>query len=210
MELLALMESHSAHPLSATLINAAQREGISVPKDVSVENHKTLPGEGLSAIVDCKNVYLGNLRLVQRIGFYENLEEKYKMQSLVWAKLGYTSGYLGIDGFGIVAMFCVSDNLRDEAAGVIASLRSMALDIVMITGDSEGTARAVANEIGIDIDDVHSQCLPEDKMHLIQDLQGCQSLHRKTFCVDRGLVAMVGDGINDAPALRSADVVSIH
>jgi P-type E1-E2 ATPase len=105
-------------------------------------------------------------------------------------------------------MFCVSDILRDEAVDVIASLQRMGLDVIMITGDGEGTARAVANEVGINIDHVHSQCLPEDKMHHIQRLQGSRSRHEITICDNQGLVAMVGDGINDAPALRTADVVS--
>jgi len=208
MELLALMESHSAHPLSATLVNAAQKEGITLPKDAVVEDHTTLPGEGLSAVIDQKSVYIGNVRLFRRIGFYENLEEIHKKSSVEWSKSGCTVGFLGVEGLGIVAMFCVSDILRDEAVDVIASLQTMALDVIMITGDSEGTARAVANEVGIDVDHVHSQCLPVDKMHHIQRLQGSRSRHEISICDNQGLVVMVGDGVNDAPALRTADVVS--
>ena len=212
MELLALMESHSSHPLSATLVNAAQSEGVTIPKEVIVEDHTTIPGEGLTATIDQKLVYLGNARLFQRIGYYQNLAEVYKQSSMEWSKSGCTVGYLGVQDVGIIAMFCVSDNLREEAVGVVASLQTMGMLVIMITGDGEGTAIAVADEVGIDMNHVHSQCLPEDKMHHIGRLQGCRSRREITSCYNQDpLVCMVGDGVNDSPALKRADVVrSLH
>jgi Cd2+/Zn2+-exporting ATPase len=209
LELLAVMESHSSHPLSATLVNAAHAEGVSIPKDLDVKDHTTIPGEGLTAVVDKKSIYLGNARLLERIGHYQDLPDKHKMLSVEWGKAGCTVGYLSVEGMGIVAMFCVSDILREEAADVVETLEVMGVRVMMVTGDGEGTARAVAEEVGIDMDHVHSQCSPEDKMYHIGRLQGSPLDFEIAHCYQKKLVAMVGDGVNDVGALKRADVVSM-
>ena len=199
------MEAPSSHPLSATLVTAARHEGVSIPKDPSVRNHTVLKGEGVEAVVNEKKVYVGNKRLFERIGMYNTLPEKNQILAEEWSHAGGTVGFIGIGGEGIVGAFCVNDAVRDEAKDVIASLLQVGIDVLMLTGDGDGAAKAVANRIGLSDDAVHSQLLPEDKMHFVGSLISPKST-RCAPCRPQSLVLMCGDGVNDAPALAVADV----
>jgi Cd2+/Zn2+-exporting ATPase len=205
LELLALMEAPSSHPLSATLVIAARKEGVSVPREAEVTRHSILKGEGVEAIIDDKKVYVGNKRLFKRIGMYESLPQKYKDLAEDWNQEGGTVGFIGVGGTGIVGSFCVSDMVRPEAKDVVRSLKQVGIEVMMLTGDGDGAARAVAEKVGIPDNDVHCQLLPEDKLHFVGSMVE-PTPTRCAVCRPRALVLMCGDGVNDAPALAVADV----
>jgi len=199
------MEAPSSHPLSATLVMAARKEGVSVPREAEVVQHSILKGEGVEALVDDKKVYVGNKRLFQRVGMYDSLPQKYKDLAEDWNREGGTVGFIGVDGTGIVGSFCVSDMVRPEAKDVVSSLMQVGIEVLMLTGDGDGAAKAVAEQVGIADSDVHSQLLPEDKLHFVGSMVE-PTPTRCAACRPRALVLMCGDGVNDAPALAVADV----
>eukprot|EP01083_Nonionella_stella_P260150 887420_1 len=88
-----------------------------------------------------------------------------------WSAEGGTIGYVGIDGAGIIGMFCVKDTIRDESYDVIASLQQSGIEVVMVTGDGEGAAQAVGRELGLKNASIRSQLLPEDKLHFLSGLK---------------------------------------
>jgi len=204
LEFLHLMESPSSHPLSDTLIRAVREEGVKNPKHRRMTNHTVLKGEGVKADVDGEQVYVGNKRLFLRLGMYETLGTL-KDQVEKWSNNGGTVGFIGIERKGIVGVFCVTDAVRSEARDVVRSLREGGIEVIMLTGDGEGAANSVAKQIDLPEDFVHSQLLPEDKLHFVGSLIQ-PTAKRFATCTPRPRVMMVGDGINDAPALAVADV----
>ena len=203
LKLLAIMEAPSSHPLSACLVSAAKAEGVAVPTNVSVTEHTILKGEGVTANVDSENVYVGNERLFRRLGMY-NITSQQEGAAKKWSEEGGTVGYVGILGTGIVGMFCVKDTIRDEAQDVIAALCSNGIEVAMLTGDSEGAALAVGEAIGLEQTSIRSQLLPEDKLHYISGLKGSSNKGASSFLGKKKLVLMVGDGVNDAPTIRTS------
>jgi len=179
-------EKVSEHPLGEAIIKSAIERKIELhdPKDF-----KAIEGHGIEARVDGRNVILGNIKLMKDRGIdIKDLEKKAEE----FAGDGKTSIYVSLDGksAGIIA---VADPLKESSVEALERLKRLGLKIVMLTGDNKKTAEAIARKAGID--GVISEVLPEDKVNEIKRLQ---SEGRK--------VAMVGDGINDAPALAQADV----
>jgi Cu+-exporting ATPase len=186
LRLAASLEAGSEHPLAAAILRGAEQRGI---KPAKVEGFKAVPGQGVEGRIDGRTVALGNARLMQSYGI--------DMTPLAKAaearrKQGETVMFLGVDG-KLVGLIAVADPIKPSAAEAIAKLHSLGLKIVMATGDNETTAKAVAARLGID--EVKAGLRPEDKLALIAEAQ--QKGH---------VVAMAGDGINDAPALAQADV----
>ena len=179
-------EQSSEHPLAAAIVAAAHAAGAALSQPDCFE---AFPGKGIGARVGGKNLLIGNKDLLRAKGV--SVEEK-EHGSENLALQGKTVLYLAIDGVwsGLIA---IADTLKDEVPAVVARMQSMGLRVIMLTGDQEITARAIAAQAGID--EVISQVLPEHKAEKVVELQR------------RGLkTAMVGDGINDAPALAQADV----
>jgi len=205
LELLSLMEAPSSHPLSACLVSAAKEEGVTMPDKVSLRDHTILKGEGVSANVDGKKVYVGNERLFNRIGMY-NISTEEVEAAKEWSEEGGTVGYIGIEGVGIIGMFCVKDTIRDEAEAVISFLQQSGIEVIMLTGDGDGAAQAVGKEIGLTESCIKSQLLPEDKLHYVSSLKGSSTNNHASISGKKKLILMVGDGVNDAPALSVADV----
>lgn len=205
LQLLALMQSRSSHPLSASLVEAAKKEGIQIPRHVHLTNHNILKGEGITALADERQVFVGNDRLFARLGMMEQLSSNHRQLFKDWSKTGGTVGFIGTEEDGIIGMFCVTDVIRDEAKAVIQGLKEARIDSMICTGDSYSAAHAVASEIGIPPGAVHSQLLPEDKLHFVGSLK---RPHPKRFaiCREKRYVMFCGDGVNDAPALAVADV----
>ncbi|WP_367280340.1 heavy metal translocating P-type ATPase [Sulfuricaulis sp.] len=182
----ASIEAGSEHPLAEAIVSAAQARQI---KSSSASDFQAITGHGVSATVEGKKVYFGNARLMAQ----HNVE----LGNLVTraeelAARAQTPMFLAVDGFvaGIVA---VADPIKPDSKSAIARLHAIGLKVVMITGDNRATAEAVAREVGID--EVMAEVLPGDKADKVTALQ------------QRGeIVGMVGDGINDAPALAQADV----
>lgn len=201
LALLALMEAPSSHPLSTALVKAAKLEGVSMPTNLQVREHRILKGEGIQATVNGKQVYVGNQRLFERVGMYEDLDSSHKIAADQWMREGATVGFLGIDGVGVIAAFAVTDKVRPGAQQSVDSLLREGYDIVLLTGDCDGAAHAVAKQVGIRPGAVHSQLLPEDKLHFVGSLKRPQSRRHSGLCKRNPKVLFVGDGVNDAPAI---------
>jgi Cu+-exporting ATPase len=186
LRLASSVEKVSEHPLAQAIVDGAQARKLEL---VEVKDFEAIPGHGVSAKVENKNILIGNLKLMNREKIaLGSLEEKSK--SL--ADDGKTPMFIAIDGkaAGIIA---VADTVKEDSAEAIAVLQKMGIEVVMITGDNRRTAEAIARKVGITR--VLAEVLPEDKANNIQQLQS-----------EGKKVAMVGDGINDAPALAQADV----
>jgi Cd2+/Zn2+-exporting ATPase len=203
LQLLAVMEAPSSHPLSATLVKAAAKEGVQVPTHWSVEDHTILKGEGVTALVEGKQVYVGNQRLFDRLGMYFDLPTAYKGLAEDWQRKGASVGFVGVEREGLVGIYCVTDAVRPGAADVVATLQMNGIRVEMLTGDGEGPALSVAQQVGLHPSVVHSKLLPEDKLHLVGRYRAPAS---KRMLNRHPTVLFCGDGVNDGPALAVADV----
>jgi Cd2+/Zn2+-exporting ATPase len=202
LELLAIMEGPSSHPLSACLVSAAKEEGFA-PSDFSLSDHTTLKGEGVSAYVNEEIVYVGNERLFKRLGY--TISPQCIVLEKQWSDDGGTVGFIGTER-SIVGMFCVKDTTREEAYDVIQCLYRSGIEITMLTGDGDGAAQAVGKEIGLPSANIKSQMLPEDKLHYVSALKGPSTNSHPSLCGKMKLILFIGDGVNDSPALAIADV----
>jgi Cu+-exporting ATPase len=182
----AAIEAGSEHPLAQAILLAAEQRGIALPK---VQSFASVTGQGVKGRLEGKQVLFGNQRLLQGVGI-DVAPLASRAEAL--RKDGQTVMFLVIGG-RLAGLLAVADPIKPTAAEAIAKLHALGLKLVMATGDNETTAKAVAAKLGID--EVRAGLRPEDKLALIDGLQR------------RGkVVAMAGDGINDAPALAKADV----
>ncbi|MCC5785821.1 MAG: heavy metal translocating P-type ATPase [Phycisphaerales bacterium] len=185
----ASVEAGSEHPIARAVVDAAKERDVEVPK---VEQFKSITARGVQGRVDGRTVRVGTARLA---------DENYISYEHVAAKLreleeqGKTAFLVLVDesAAGVIA---VADTVKDDSKDAIARLKKMGLHPIMITGDNERTAKAIAEQVGIPAEDVRAGVLPEGKVEAVRELQ---SQSGET-------VAMVGDGINDAPALKQANV----
>jgi heavy metal translocating P-type ATPase len=186
LELAASAERPSEHPLAQAIVEGAEEQGLKLQE---VRQFKAVAGGGVRAQVDGKTMVIGNLRFLKREGVLMDAAEE-KADSLQ----AQTKTVIGVSENGkLIGLLSIADAVKEDARHAIAQLKEAGLTPVMITGDNESTARSVAEKVGID--EVHAQVLPQDKASKVRELQ--QQGFR---------VAMVGDGINDAPALTQADV----
>ena len=213
LQLLALMESSSSHPLASALVHAAQDEGVDIPSNIIVNNHTSLQGEGVTASLSFDHrkepvqCYVGNQMLMQRVGLLSSLPLGVIDEVQSWSFSGGTVGYLGLESEGIIAAFCVLDSIRPEAKAVVAELKDrLKFGITILTGDSFGAARAIADQVGLTDheEEVKSQLLPEEKLQVVKRMM--ESENKTGFCKPHGLLLFCGDGVNDAPSMSAADV----
>lgn len=186
LQLAASVESGSEHPLGVSIVNGAKDRGLEIKQ---IADFGAVTGKGVKATIDGKDVLVGSRRLMEEAGVDPGVLEKDMIRLEEEAKtaiLAATEGKL----LGIVA---VADALKEDSVNAIRELKELGLETAMITGDNERTGKAIAKEVGID--HIVAEVLPDGKVDEIIKLQ------------DRfGLIAMVGDGINDAPALTQANV----
>ena len=205
LELLVLLETPSSHPLSTALVKAAHREGVTAPPNVSVQDHTTLQGEGVTAQVQGQQVWVGNERLMDRLQI--ELDSETRLNARDWSSRGSTVGFLATQNDGILGAFAVTDKVRDDAPDLIHAFH--ALDVHMLTGDSVGAAEAVARQIGLPLSKVHAGLRPEDKLHWVSRVQDEAATTTNTsfnILRRRPTVLFCGDGVNDGPALAAADI----
>lgn len=186
LRLVGAAERRSEHPLAEAIVSGIEGQGIVLP---GTESFQAIPGHGIEAVVEGRSILVGTRRLLEGRGIDASMayEEMSALESS-----GKTAMLAAIDGkyAGLVA---VADTVKESSAAAVARLREMGIDVIMMTGDNERTAAAIAAQVGIER--VLAEVLPEGKAEEVRKLQ---ALGRK--------VAMVGDGINDAPALASADI----
>ena len=184
--LAASAEQGSEHPLGEAIVQAAQEKGMSLSQPT---NFTAITGHGIMAHVDGHHILLGNQRFMQQEAVYLNglTGPSHDLQ-----QQGKTTMWVAVDG-QVTGLISVADTVKDNAATAVQALHNLGLAVVMMTGDNEETATAIASQVGIER--VFAGVLPEDKASYVAQLQE-----------EGHVVAMVGDGINDAPALAQADV----
>ncbi|OGK09657.1 copper-translocating P-type ATPase [Candidatus Roizmanbacteria bacterium RIFCSPHIGHO2_01_FULL_35_10] len=184
MELTAAVEAHSQHSIAQGIVNKAKKDNLKIP---NVEGFKSYPGKGASGIVNKQRITVGNRKLLKELRLEESLEQL----DLTRVK-GKTSVFVVIDKKpeGVILL---ADIVREESRQAIKKLHEMGIKTAMLTGDTKDVAEVVGKELNIDT--VFAEVLPEDKVNKIKELQN-----------QGNVVAMVGDGVNDAPSLTQAHV----
>ena len=185
MTLAAGLEARSSHPLARAILARAEADGIKVS---AAEDTRTVPGRGLEGRTDGRSIWLGSDRFAEEKGFGDAIPKDLRDRI---EGAGSTLVAVG-DDTGVTGILELRDRIRPDAKGIVAQLHAQGVKtIVMLTGDNERTARAVAAEVGID--EVRAELLPEDKVTAIEELVETHDM-----------VAMIGDGVNDAPAMARA------
>lgn len=185
LQLAASAEKGSEHPLGEAIVNSAAERKL---EPEAVESFEAIPGQGIEAVIKGRSMLLGNKKLMDNRGIEITLQE----ESDSLAEEGKTPMFIAIDG-KLAGIIAVADVMKANSRKAIEALHMMGIEVVMITGDNKRTAAAIARQAGIDR--VLAEVLPQDKANEIRKLQG-----------EGKKVAMVGDGINDAPALAQADI----
>lgn len=186
LQLAASAEKGSEHPLGEAIVKGAEERGLEFKK---LDFFKAIPGHGIEVKIDGKNILLGNKKLMIESSIsLENMEET----SHRLAGEGKTPMYAAIEG-RIAGIVAVADTVKENSKKAIEKLHRMGIEVAMITGDNKRTAEAIAKQVGIDR--ILAEVLPQDKANEVKKLQA-----------EGKKVAMVGDGINDAPALAQADI----
>jgi Cu2+-exporting ATPase len=184
---IASLNQYSEHPLAEAVVKYAKEKNISL---IEVKDFEAIAGKGVVGTVKNKKVALGNIALMEQVG--ASVSEELESKIINEQKLGKTVSYIAINGIaeGFVS---ITDAIKITSKAAIQELMQQGVEVIMLTGDNENTAKAVASELSLS--GFKAGCLPEDKLKEIKRLQALGKV-----------VAMAGDGINDAPALAQADV----
>jgi len=186
LQLAASLEQGSEHPLAEAIVSAAKKQNFQLEK---VSEFTSITGKGVTGIVAGKAIGLGNQKLLDELHV---TADKAGSTADARRKLGETVMFVVLEK-AVVGLICVADPIKDTAKAALQTLRQDGLRIMMLTGDNETTAQAVASQLGIT--EVRADVLPQDKHMIVKQLQEQGSI-----------VAMAGDGVNDAPALAQADI----
>jgi cation-transporting ATPase V len=187
LRIAAAVEAGSEHPIGAAIVAGARERGLEIPTATAFAN---VAGHGVRAEINGQQVVVGRRTLIEEHDL--GLPEHFAAAAAELEEQGRTAVFVGRDGH-VIGVLAVADTVKDDAIDVVRQLHAMGLQVAMITGDNSRTATAIANQVGIDR--VLAEVLPQDKVTEVRRLQ------------DEGkVVAMVGDGVNDAPALVQADL----
>ncbi len=186
LRLVGAAEKNSEHPLAEAIVEGVKAKHIELP---GTDSFEAIPGFGIRAVVEGSDMLIGTRRLMDK--FNVDATEAYASMSKL-EESGKTAMLVAIN-HEYAGMVAVADTIKDSSAAAVSRLKEMGLQVIMITGDNERTARAIADQVGID--HVRAEVLPEGKAEEVKKLQA-----------EGKKVAMVGDGINDAPALATADI----
>ena len=186
LRLTASLERSSEHPLAAAIVRSANERGLSL---APVENFDSPVGKGVTGSVDGRKLVIGNLRIMTETGIDTSSLDKTADEL---RREGATAIFVAIDG-KVAGILAIADPIKATTPAAISALKAAGIRVVMLTGDNATTAKAVAQKLGIM--DVEAEVLPEDKSKIVE-----------RFRQQGRVVAMAGDGVNDAPALAAADV----
>ena len=184
---IASLNQYSEHPLAEAVVKYAKTKNISL---VDVKDFEAISGKGVIGTVDNKKSALGNKKLMEQVGAV--IPNEIEQKIIAEQKLGKTVSYISVGG-NVVGFVSITDAVKATSKEAIQELMRQGVEVIMLTGDNENTAKAVANELHLS--SYKAGCLPEDKLKEIKRLQA-----------EGKIVAMAGDGINDAPALAQADI----
>ena len=187
LQSIASLNQYSEHPLAQAVVNFAKGKEIAL---IEVKDFEAISGKGVVGTVTNKKVALGNRKLMEQVN--ATVSAELENQIIAEQKLGKTVSYISVDGIA-VGFVSITDAIKATSVEAIKELIRQGVEVIMLTGDNENTAKAVAQELHLS--SYKAGCLPEDKLKEIKRLQG-----------EGKIVAMAGDGINDAPALAQADV----
>lgn len=186
LRLASIAEKSSEHPLGQAIVNKGKEKEMDL---IESEKFLAIPGKGISTVIEGRTIRIGNKKLMKDADIKVERAEK---ELIRLEDEGKTAMLLSIDG-EIKGIIAVADSVKESSKEAIDGLKDMGIDIYMITGDNERTAKAIAKEVGIE--NVLAEVLPENKAEVVEDIRGKGKK-----------VGMVGDGINDAPALAAADI----
>jgi Cu2+-exporting ATPase len=187
LRLAAAVERDSEHTIAQGIVKSAEEQRLDIPK---TEAFEAIPGHGVRAVVGGKEYFIGGPAMLRRLNVTPTAAMKEAAERA--ASRGQASVYL-LTSQAAIAAFAVADAVRPESKDAIRQLHDQHVEVVMLTGDAKAVAKAVAADVGIDT--VFAEVLPQDKVGKISELKAADKQ-----------VAMVGDGVNDAPALLTADV----
>jgi cation transport ATPase len=187
LPMLAALERYSEHPLGRAIMQSCQQQGIALPEAKEIAVHK---GEGLTGIVANQSVFIGNRRFAEKNA--NHLEATFASRASDWEREGLTVAFFGWEA-KVKGLLAFGDRVKPEAFAVVSELKRRGIKVTLLSGDAKATTAWVANQIGAD--DFLAEVLPAEKTAAIVALQQAGQV-----------VAMVGDGVNDAPALAQADL----
>lgn len=193
LQLAAAVERNSEHPLALAVVNYALQQQVEL---VSAQNFEAVAGSGVQATVGARSLQIGTQRWMEELGIKTNILQE---QKNAWEEQGKTAVWIAVDG-EIQGLMGIADALKPSSIAAVRGLQKLGLEVIMLTGDNRPTAEAIASEVGIA--KVFAEVRPDQKAAVIQSLQQ----QRRRTPNQKSVVAMVGDGINDAPALAQADV----
>lgn len=186
LQLVATAESVSEHPLGSAIVKYSQEQGLSL---LNTEDFESITARGITATIQGKQIAIGNKKLMESLG---GLPIELEKQAKVFANEAKTPMYIALNE-EVVGIIAVMDPIKETSSQAIQQMKDLGLEVIMATGDNEYTANVIGNKLGIDR--ILSEVMPEDKSAIVQELQEAGKK-----------VIMVGDGINDAPALAQADI----
>jgi Cu+-exporting ATPase len=186
LRLVASAEVGSEHPLGEAIVNRARERGLDLPPTTRFE---AIAGRGITATIEARTVQIGNAAFLSELGISS---DSIADEALRLARTGATPMYVAIDG-QLAGLIAVADTLKPESTDAVAQMKALGLEVWMLTGDNLATAEAIAKEAGIE--NILAEVLPDQKASKVRELQASGKI-----------VAMVGDGINDAPALAQAEL----
>ena len=186
LKLAASAEKGSEHPLGEAIVRYAEEKNMNL---INVEKFNSVTGKGINALIDNKKINLGNVKMMEDLNISLDIVEN-KYEEL--AKQGKTPMFISIEN-ELAGIIAVADVVKESSKRAVELLHNLGIKVAMVTGDNKNTANAIAEQVGIDI--VLAEVLPQDKSNEVKKLQA-----------EGNFVAMVGDGINDAPALAAADI----
>lgn len=187
LQYIASVNQYSEHPLAEAVIHYGNDKKITL---IPVNDFEAISGKGVVGTVNKHKIALGNKKLMEQVKSVVTNETDFKI--IAEQKLGKTVSYISVDG-KVLGYVIISDAIKETSKQAIKLLQNQGIDVIMLTGDNSNTAKAVAAELNLT--NFKAECLPEDKLKIIEELQN-----------EGKIVAMAGDGINDAPALAQSDI----